>query len=227
MQYKASGAKLDYSIDYTDWLDGDTIATSAWDIPDGITTSGEANTTTAVTIWASGGTEGETYELENTITTASGRIEVRSIFIGIISPELGEHVARVRRLVNEADETTYTDSALIALLLKYAVTDTRGEYPKYIQQFNSNEAPTYAVNPYWTPTYDVHAVAADVWEEKATAPASNFDFSADGASYKRSQKFEQFMKLARYHRARRVPGTIDLSSWRGIPTDETVINRAE
>lgn len=74
---------LDYQIDWTDRLDGDTIATSAWTVPTGITQNSNTFTTTATTIWLSGGTLDERYELTNRITTAGGRTMDQSVRVKI------------------------------------------------------------------------------------------------------------------------------------------------
>lgn len=77
---KSPGSKLDYTIDWSDWLiDGDTITTAEWSVPDGLEKTDESNTTTRATIWLSGGTAGETYRLLCTITTAQGRIDPRTL----------------------------------------------------------------------------------------------------------------------------------------------------
>lgn len=70
---KDPNSVLDYSIDWSDWLDTDTIATSTWTIPAGLTMGNETNSTTTVTVWLSGGTAGTTYTILNRITTAGGR----------------------------------------------------------------------------------------------------------------------------------------------------------
>lgn len=62
-----------YVRDWTADLDGDTIATSTWVVPSGITKDSDSNTTTTATIWLSGGTLDEDYALVNRITTAGGR----------------------------------------------------------------------------------------------------------------------------------------------------------
>jgi len=75
---------LDYEIDWTDRLDGDTIVTSTWPIvPVGITKNSDAHTTTASTIWLSGGTLGAAYDLTCRITTAGGRTMDQSVRIGV------------------------------------------------------------------------------------------------------------------------------------------------
>lgn len=67
----------DYTVDWTAWLGADTIATSSWSIPAGITdvTDSIAPGSLMTIIWISGGTAQTDYECYNTITTAGGRTE--------------------------------------------------------------------------------------------------------------------------------------------------------
>ena len=79
-------AVLDYSIDWTDWLDGDAIATSTWIAPTETgspTVVASSNTSKIATVWLSGGTVGANYTVTNRITTAGGRTEDRSITIRV------------------------------------------------------------------------------------------------------------------------------------------------
>lgn len=64
---------LDYSIDWGNALAGDTIASSTWTVPDGVTAGLQSNTETTATIWLSGGTAGQNYVFMNRIVTAGGR----------------------------------------------------------------------------------------------------------------------------------------------------------
>jgi hypothetical protein len=66
-------AKLDWEVDWTAWLDGDTIGTSSWVAAAGITKSAETNTSTAARVWLEGGVNGTDYEITNSIITAGGR----------------------------------------------------------------------------------------------------------------------------------------------------------
>lgn len=50
----------------------------------------------------------------------------------------------------------------------------------------------------YTTTYDLNAIAAEVWREKAALAADGFDFTAEGASFTRSQFFRHCMKMAAY-----------------------------
>lgn len=108
----------------------------------------------------------------------------------------------------EPTTDTYDDATIAAYIEKYPHLDEQGERPYTL---SSDLPPEQVANDNWIPTYDLHAAAADIWEEKAAAPAQDFDFSEDGVgSYKRSQVYEQYMKQCRYHRARRMPSTITL-----------------
>jgi hypothetical protein len=64
-------ANLDYTLDWTPWIGTDTIATSVWEIPPGMTSSGNYVDTSArfATAWIAGGVEGKTYIVTNVITT--------------------------------------------------------------------------------------------------------------------------------------------------------------
>jgi hypothetical protein len=76
-------AVLDYTMDWSEWLDGDTIASSIWTAESGITINSSSNTTTVATVWLSGGTAGESYRVTNQITTAAARTDDRSLFITV------------------------------------------------------------------------------------------------------------------------------------------------
>jgi hypothetical protein len=77
-------SNVDYSVDWTDWLadtGGDTIASAQWIVPTDLTASNESHTTTAATVWLSGGTVGTDYTVVSRITTVDGRIEDQSIIL--------------------------------------------------------------------------------------------------------------------------------------------------
>ena len=80
---KDPNAILDYSIPWTAWLASDTIASSTWTVPTGITNTLATNSTTTATIWLSGGTVGTEYALVNRIVTAGGRTQDQTIYITI------------------------------------------------------------------------------------------------------------------------------------------------
>lgn len=65
---------LDFQIDWSTRLDtGDTIVTSTWIIPDGLTKQSDGKTTNATTVWLMGGTAGTSYLVLNRVVTANGR----------------------------------------------------------------------------------------------------------------------------------------------------------
>jgi len=131
-------------------------------------------------------------------------------------------VAELRRMVNEPTGDTYDDDLLGGFIERYPLLDERGEAP-YTWD-TSTSPPTQDDNDDWVDTYDLHAAAADVWQEKAAAVVADFDFAADGAKYSRSQKYQQMMQMVRHHRARRAlqthtlvmfpePENADARSW--------------
>lgn len=72
----------DWTLDWSKELaTGDTIASSTWSAPAGLTVVTDTKTTTTTTVWLSGGTVGQRYIVVNTITTASSpaRVEERAI----------------------------------------------------------------------------------------------------------------------------------------------------
>lgn len=77
-------AILDYTVDWQDWLQtGETIQTSTWIAPSGITINDDSNSSSSATVWLSGGTKGKTYRVTNRIVTNQGRDNPRSIFIHV------------------------------------------------------------------------------------------------------------------------------------------------
>jgi len=76
------GAKLDYAIDYSNYLEtGDVIQSSTWLADAGITLSGETLVDKVSTVFAQGGEVGTHYKITNTITTANGLIDIHSILL--------------------------------------------------------------------------------------------------------------------------------------------------
>ena len=78
-------ATLDYSVEWSQWLDGDTISTSSWTVTTGLNNTSESTTTTKATVWLSGGSIGGVYSAVNTITTATGRTDERTITITVVN----------------------------------------------------------------------------------------------------------------------------------------------
>ena len=84
--FKDPDAIVDYGIAWAAWLVLDTIATSTWTVPTGITKVSDTFTTTQPTIWLSGGTIGVEYILDDKIVTAGGRTKVFRIYVRIEEP---------------------------------------------------------------------------------------------------------------------------------------------
>ena len=80
---KDPAAVLDYQIDWSDWLDTDTIQTSTWAAATGLTVDSDALTATTTTVWLAGGTAGQSYEITNHIVTVAGREDERTLLIMI------------------------------------------------------------------------------------------------------------------------------------------------
>lgn len=81
--FKDPDEVLDYVVDWTARLAADTITTSTWIVPIGITDENEEQDNTTTTIWLSGGTIGITYEFVNRVVTAGGRTMDQSVKLQI------------------------------------------------------------------------------------------------------------------------------------------------
>jgi hypothetical protein len=72
---KTPDENLDYAIDHSGELpDADTIIDSAWDVPDGLTGSGESVSGQSAIIFLTGGVVGSDYTVTNVSTTDNGRV---------------------------------------------------------------------------------------------------------------------------------------------------------
>lgn len=127
-----------------------------------------------------------------------------------------DQIAQVRRMVAEPDVITYWDTLIQGIIESYPLPDENGEEPRIpivdmvrpvVMTAYQDELDLVA-NPDWIATYDLNAAAADIWEEKASGVVGNFDFSADGGNYSRSQVYMQYMKQARHYRSRQSVRTI-------------------
>jgi hypothetical protein len=121
-------------------------------------------------------------------------------------------ILELRGMIGEVGRDTYSDEYLSYKLSKHPLVDVNGKEPiVYNNPYaNLNGPPTRVPNPYWVPTYDLHAAAASIWEEKAAAVARDYDYSDAGLSASRSQRYDHFMQQARFHRSRRSASTIRL-----------------
>lgn len=80
---KDPGDRLDYQVDFEAWLDGDTISSVSWTVPDSITNFNTSNDTTTATIWLTGGTHGQDYTITCQVTTVGGRIKQQSFVVKV------------------------------------------------------------------------------------------------------------------------------------------------
>lgn len=121
-------------------------------------------------------------------------------------------IAQLRRMVAEPDASTYSTAVLSGIITRYPLVDANGYEPDDVL---------------WAGVWDLNRAAADIWEEKATAYAADFDFAADGGDYKRSQAHAQMLALASRYRAKRATtslvmkatpkplGAVRLEAWIG------------
>ncbi len=126
-------------------------------------------------------------------------------------------VSRLRRYISEPSAGTYTNEELILLIEESALMDVDGREPS---------------DPNWTPTYDIYKVASDIWLEKASAVADEFDFASDGGRFDRSQKVENYTKQSSYYRSRSKASSLQMkqrpleklttSGWEDMPYKDEI-----
>ncbi len=81
---KDPNSVLDFSLDWSVWLqDSETITTSVWLPDEGITTATPSVVGERTVVWLSGGEVGQTYRVTNRITTSAGRIDDRTLLVRI------------------------------------------------------------------------------------------------------------------------------------------------
>lgn len=113
-------------------------------------------------------------------------------------------ILQVRRWTNEPTSTTYNDAAISALIEQYPLQDERGVSPYYYDV--TTDPPTQVATAGWYPTYDLHAAARDIWQEKAAALAERIDRPhqqpISGYNYE-TQPRDFALGQARYHNSQR------------------------
>ena len=134
-------------------------------------------------------------------------------------------IAKLREMTNEVGSTTYRDAQLTTIIERHPIIDGRGEEP--YEWDTSTSPPTQDDNDDWVATYDLNAAAADVWDQKAAQAAADYDYSADGASLKRSQVYAHCSRQAAIYRSRRAPRTITQRPEPPPPADYVVVNRID
>lgn len=81
---KDPDATLDYSWDWSTWLDGDTISSRSFVVDTGLTVVSSQEVAGVVTAFISGGTAGQLLRATCRIVTALGRTDDRSIVLKIV-----------------------------------------------------------------------------------------------------------------------------------------------
>jgi hypothetical protein len=73
---------LDYSLNWTNRLAGDTVVTSTWGVPNTLTVERSVMTGANTTVWLSGGTISDVpMVITNTITTSGGRTMTEGVLL--------------------------------------------------------------------------------------------------------------------------------------------------
>lgn len=80
---KDPDSTVDFPFNWSAELNGDTIFTSEFLLPDGLTEVSSDNTTTTATIFVSGGDVGNTYRVTNRIVTIGGRTYDKTAYIAV------------------------------------------------------------------------------------------------------------------------------------------------
>lgn len=125
-------------------------------------------------------------------------------------------------MVGEVNSSTYSDTVLAEYIERAPLIDSLGRDPYVV---SATTPPVMIANEDWTATYDLNRAASEIWEEKAGALAAQFDFSEDGQSFSRRQKYENAEKQARIYRAKRSAQAISIYPYPlANPTAYTVAN---
>jgi len=145
---KTTTETYDYIIDWSDFLDeGDTISTSEWIIPDGITKVDELKASDFTDIWLTSGTVGTSYTIINLIVTVNGRTSERYIVVNIIAfSNIDYLILDLRLHLGDINEATYryTDEWLSRSLIMAVKGLSRWWRYKYIV-----DNTTVSRNPYF------------------------------------------------------------------------------
>jgi hypothetical protein len=85
---KDPNAKLPFSVDWTAWLaaEQDTAESAAWTVPAGLTQEVSPAPSLSggkTTVWLSGGTADQNYDVTCRLTTTGGRVDERTITIQV------------------------------------------------------------------------------------------------------------------------------------------------
>lgn len=78
---------LDYSLSFAAWIDADDAVTTATvtATPPGLTLTTPVVADNVVTVWVTGGTAGQLYEINYDVTTQAGRVLTRSVSLPVVA----------------------------------------------------------------------------------------------------------------------------------------------
>lgn len=104
-------------------------------------------------------------------------------------------VARLRRLIAEPTTTVYSDAELVGILKQFPTA----------RKLSADTLIANGSTSLSVVVWDVHAAAAQVWEEKIAqlVVQGSYDITADGQTLQRDQKLRQYREQLAYHQARR------------------------
>ena len=74
---------LNYSLDWSEWLDGAAIDDHEVTASDGITIDSSSVEGAAVLWWLSGGEAGRTYRITVEVSASDGRVDQRSVIVRV------------------------------------------------------------------------------------------------------------------------------------------------
>lgn len=80
---KQPAERLDFAIDWTARLAGDSIVASTFKVPAGIVGDASSRSATATIVWLSAGADRQSYLVVNRITTAAGRVMSQAVRIKV------------------------------------------------------------------------------------------------------------------------------------------------
>lgn len=155
--YKNAASVLSYGHDWSTWLGSETIASSSWAADAGITIDSDSNSTTATSVFLSGGTAGTSYTLSNTITDTAGNTEVEHFEVYVrqgLTVETGTGASDSNSYVSEEEFAEYlgsrglTNTADLSVLLLKAM-----DYLETLDYLGSKYSETQALQ--W-PRYSVY-----------------------------------------------------------------------
>lgn len=83
-KYKDPDEVISFGVDWSEYLGAETVTSSNWTVPSGVTKVGQTLVGRQANVTISGGTLGAIYRITNRITTSAGETVDQSIDIEII-----------------------------------------------------------------------------------------------------------------------------------------------